>query len=153
MGFLAVTKTVDCRRKASEFLRAAQLSSDPDESLGWLQLSDAWLTLAEQLERQASQKKRYPATSEQPFAELFEHRKAANVKVADILRSRLALDQQVPPPRERLALKVGEELRARLALKIDDLPREQVAQKVGDILRRRLALTDLTGVGSAEPIS
>lgn len=148
MGFIAVIKALECRRKASEFLRAAQLSSDPDDSLGWLQLSDAWLTLAEQLDQRAASKKHYSTAAAQLPAGLAEQRTIANVKVEDVLRSRLALKGE-DAPRERLAAKVADDLRERLDLKIEALPRGRAALEVGEVLRERLALTNLTGGESA----
>jgi hypothetical protein len=134
-----VVKTFDCRKKASEFLRAAQLSSDPDESLGWLQLSDAWLTLADQLDKRTSAKRNYSDTIASRPEGLVERRKLAEVKVADALRGRLT-PKIADTPRKRTIKNVGDLLRQRLALDIDDIPRGPVARKVGDVLRQRLAL-------------
>lgn len=144
MGFIAVIKALDCRRKASEFLRAAQLSSDPDESLGWLQLSDAWLTLAEQLDQRASSKKNYSAAAARQPEGLTEKRTIANVGIGDVLRRHLALKDE-DAPRGAIAQKAGDALRQRLALKIEDPPRGRAALDAGEVLRERLALTNLTG--------
>jgi hypothetical protein len=76
----------DCRSKANTYRRAAQRTPDPDASLGWLELSDAWLALADQIDQRASVDK----PSRRPV-ELAGQRRNATLKVGDLLRERLAL--------------------------------------------------------------
>ncbi len=70
----------DCRRKSNEFLRAAICAAEPDESQSWLQLSDAWLMLAEQFDKRPV---------------LLEQGRIVTSQMGDNLRDRLGL--RVPP--------------------------------------------------------
>jgi len=90
----------DCRKKANEFLRAADfITDDLDARVGWLLLCNVWFSLADQIEEQAAESAAEAQTaSEKPLAarprrpaEAAERRKAAAVQLADLLRERLAL--------------------------------------------------------------
>jgi hypothetical protein len=84
----------DCRRKASEHLRAAEKARDLDTGDSLRRLSEQWTKLADQIEqdrpRQAGPPVRRPA-------DLFRPRIVGNtdtVHVADVLRERLQLSDR-----------------------------------------------------------
>lgn len=81
----------DCRNKAIGYRRTAQLTADPDASLGWLELSDAWLALAEQIVELDSLERPQSVAGPKRPVEMAERRRIATLKVADRLRERLAL--------------------------------------------------------------
>ena len=81
----------DCRRKAGEWLRAAETATDAKTSASLRRLSDAWATLAGQIEKDAHTVRQRNAALKQPHQT--EPRKANTdtAEVADILRGRLQL--------------------------------------------------------------
>ncbi len=94
----------DCRRKASECLRAAQLATDPDVRLAWHDLSDEWLTLAVQIVPHDSLQPKQSAPTTRRPVELAEPRRIAAEKMGDLLRERLTLTNftlQAPAPYNR----------------------------------------------------
>lgn len=81
----------DCRRKAAEHLQTSQEASDPKTGQTLRRLSDAWTTLAGQIEKDhytVRQGNTALKQSQQP--ELHQANTDA-VQVADILRERLQL--------------------------------------------------------------
>jgi hypothetical protein len=83
----------DCRRKAGEWLRAAEEATDPNTSASSRRLSDKWTALALQIEQDPYTQRQTPAAVRRP-ADLTERRKIGNtdtVHVADVLRERLQL--------------------------------------------------------------
>ena len=81
----------DCRRKAAEHLQASQEASDQNTSQSLRRLSDAWTTLAGQIEKDrytVRQRNTALKQSQQP-----EPHKANTdtVQAADLLRERLQL--------------------------------------------------------------
>ena len=81
----------NCRGKAAELLGAAETATDPKTSASLRRLSDAWATLAGQIEKD-------PHTVRQRTAALKESQQtdprkadADTARVADILRGRLQL--------------------------------------------------------------
>ena len=81
----------DCRRKASDCLRAAQLATDPDVRLAWHDLSDEWLTLAVQIVPRDSLEPKQSARTIRRPVELAEPRTIAAEKIGNLLRERLTL--------------------------------------------------------------
>jgi hypothetical protein len=83
----------DCRRKAGEWLRAANEATDPNTAASSRRLSNTWAALALQIEQDHYSRRQPPAAVIQP-ADLAEPRKIGNtdtVHVADVLRERLQL--------------------------------------------------------------
>ena len=83
----------NCRGKAAELLGAAEAATDPNTSVSLRRLSDAWATLARQIEQDASRPRYSPPPVRRP-ADVTEPRKTGNTdtaQVADILRERLQL--------------------------------------------------------------
>ena len=83
----------NCRGKAVELLGAAEAATDPKTSASLRRLSDAWATLARQIEQDASRIRHSPPPVRRR-ADLAEPRKTGNTdtaQVADILRERLQL--------------------------------------------------------------
>jgi hypothetical protein len=50
-GVVAMMNSDDCRKRASECLKAAELSSDPNREQSWRKLSDLWLIWSDVLGR------------------------------------------------------------------------------------------------------
>ena len=89
----------NCRGKAAELLGAAEAATDPKTSASLRRLSDAWATLARQIEQDASRTRHSPPPVRRP-ADLTEPRKTGNTdtaQVADILRERLQLSDVDEP--------------------------------------------------------
>ena len=83
----------DCRRKAGEWLRAAEEATDPNTSASSRRLSDTWTALALQIEQDPYSRPQPPTAVRRP-ADLAELRKTGNIDtvyVADVLRERLQL--------------------------------------------------------------
>jgi len=81
--------TAEDRRKAAEHLQASQEASDPNTSLSLRRLSDAWATLAGQIEKDphtVRQRKLKQSQQTEPHKA-----NTDTVQVADILRERLQL--------------------------------------------------------------
>jgi len=87
----------DCRRKAGEWLRAAEATTNPKTSASLRRLSDAWATLAGQIEKDPHTVRQRNAALKQPHQT--EPRKANTntAEVADILRERLQLSDSDEP--------------------------------------------------------
>jgi hypothetical protein len=81
----------DCRKRAAESLHAAEAATDPKTSASLRRLSDAWATLAGQIEKDPHTDLQWNAARNQSHQT--EPRKANtdNAQVADILRDRLQL--------------------------------------------------------------
>jgi hypothetical protein len=91
--------TEDCRRRAAESLHAAEAATDPKTSASLRRLSDAWATLAGQIEKDPHTERQRNAARKQSHQT--EPRKANTdtAQVADILRERLQLsDSDEPKP-------------------------------------------------------
>jgi hypothetical protein len=87
----------DCRKKAAEQLRAAAAATDPKTSASLRRLSDAWATLAAQIEEEphtVRQRKTAPKQSRQTEPSKAH---ADTTQVADILRERLQLSDSDEP--------------------------------------------------------
>jgi hypothetical protein len=85
----------DCRRKAAEHLQASQEASDPNTSQSLRRLSDAWATLAGQIEKDphtVRQRKLKQSQQTEPHKA-----NTDTVQVADILRERLQLSDSDEP--------------------------------------------------------
>jgi hypothetical protein len=83
---VTVMNANDCRKKAKEFLRAADfIADDFDARLGWLLLCNVWFALAEQIDQQTE--KQSAGAPRQPI----EPSAMAAVQLGDLLRQRLAL--------------------------------------------------------------
>jgi formiminotetrahydrofolate cyclodeaminase len=87
----------DYRRKAAEHLQASQEASDQRTSQSLRRLSDAWATLAGQIEKDPHTVRQRNAALKQPHQT--EPRKANTntAEVADILRERLQLSDSDEP--------------------------------------------------------
>jgi hypothetical protein len=87
----------DCRRRAAESLHAAEAATDPKTSVSLRHLSDAWATLAEQIENDPHTERQRNAARTQSHET--EPRKANTdtAQVADILRERLQLSDSDEP--------------------------------------------------------
>ncbi len=82
----------ECRERAGECLRVAQLTPDDLEAnQGWLQLSEVWLRLADELDGHLPRPARVWPKSD----------RVETVKVADVLRQRLALGEPAETPGRR----------------------------------------------------
>jgi hypothetical protein len=89
----------ECRKKATWCMRVARLTKNQDASLSWRRLSDAWLTLAENTDEKPMPEARESVTAGEPRPkpaepppQPAESPRIAAMKVADLLRGRLALD-------------------------------------------------------------
>ena len=87
----------DCRRKAGEWLRAAEAATRPRTNTSLRRLSDAWATLAGQIEKDPHTERQRNAALKQSHQT--EPRKANTdtAQVADILRERLQLSDSDEP--------------------------------------------------------
>ncbi len=87
----------DCRRKAAEHLQASQEASDQNTSQSLRRLSDAWATLAGQIEKDPHTVRRRNTALKQ--SQQTEPRKVHTdtVDVANILRERLQLGDSDEP--------------------------------------------------------
>jgi hypothetical protein len=92
-----MTTAEDCRRKAAEHLQASQEASDPNTGQSLRRLSDAWATLALQIEKDVHTERQQNAALRQ--SQQTEPRKASTdtVNVADVLRERLQLSDSDKP--------------------------------------------------------
>lgn len=87
-----MTTGADCRRKAGEWLNAAQVASDPKTSASMRRVSDLWIALAQRIEQSAAQ---FDSLVRQP-ADLAGPRnfhRSDSVQLADVLRERLHLNR------------------------------------------------------------
>jgi hypothetical protein len=80
-----------CRSNALKYRQNAQLTADPDASLGWLELSDAWLALADEIVQRDSLERHQSAVAARRPVETAQPHRIATLKIADLLRQRLAL--------------------------------------------------------------
>jgi hypothetical protein len=78
----------DCHRKASEHLQAAQEASDPNTSQSLRCLSDAWVALAGQIEKDAHTVRQRNADLKQAHQTEPRKANADTEQIADILRER-----------------------------------------------------------------
>jgi len=87
----------DCRRKAAEHLQASQEASDQNTSQNLRRLSDAWATLAGQIEKDPHTVRQRNTALKQ--SQQTEPRKVHTdtVDVANILRQRLQLGDSDEP--------------------------------------------------------
>ncbi len=87
----------NCRSKAAEFLGVAEAATDPKTSASLRRLSDAWATLAGQIEKDPHTVRQRNAALKQSHQT--EPRKATTdtAEVADILRERLQLSDSDKP--------------------------------------------------------
>ena len=87
----------DSRRRAAETLHAAEAATDPRTSTSLRRLSDAWATLAGQIEKDPHTVRQRNAALKQSHQT--EPRKANidTAQVADILRERLQLSDSDEP--------------------------------------------------------
>jgi len=87
----------DCRRKAAEHLQASQEASDQNTSQSLSRLSDAWATLAGQMEKDPHTVRQRNTALKQ--SQQTEPRKVHTdtVDVANILRERLQLGDSDEP--------------------------------------------------------
>ena len=87
----------DCRRKAAEHLQASQEASDQNTSQSLSRLSDAWATLAGQMEKDPHTVRQRNTALKQ--SQQTEPRKVHTdtVDVANILRERLQLSASDEP--------------------------------------------------------
>ena len=86
----------DCRRKAAQWLGKAQSAADPKTSASMRRASDAWTTLAQQIEHSAFPRPQSPAPVKRP-ADLAKPRSIYhidNVHVGEVLRERLHLSDE-----------------------------------------------------------
>jgi len=83
----------DCRRKAREWLCAANEATDPNTAASSRRLSDTWTALALQIEHDPCSRQQPPTAVTRPV-DLAKPRKIGNtdtVQAADVLRERLQL--------------------------------------------------------------
>ena len=88
----------DCRRKAAQWLDKAQSTADPKTIASMRRASDAWMTLAEQMEHATLRQPRGTAHMKRP-AGLAQARSAYPrdpAHVGDVLRERLQLGEDGP---------------------------------------------------------
>ena len=94
---LVMMTAEDCRRKAAEHLQASQEASDPSISQSLRRLSDAWATLAGQIEKDPHTV-RHRNTALKQSQQTEPHKaNTGTVQVADILRGRLQLSDSDEP--------------------------------------------------------
>jgi len=87
----------DCRRKAGEWLRAAEATTNPKTSASLRRLSDAWATLAGQIEKDPHTVRQRNAVLQQSHQTETHDATAHSAQVADILRQRLQLSDSDEP--------------------------------------------------------
>jgi hypothetical protein len=85
----------DCRRKAAEHLQASQEASDQRTSQSLRRLSDAWATLAGQIEKDPHTVRQWKLKQSQQTEPRKVH--TDKVDVANILRERLQLGDSDEP--------------------------------------------------------
>jgi hypothetical protein len=85
----------DCRRKAAEHLQASQEASDQRTSQSLRRLSDAWATLAGQIEKDPHTVRQWKLKQSQQTEPRKVH--TDTVDVANILRERLQLGDSDEP--------------------------------------------------------
>ncbi len=86
----------DCRRKAAEWLKAAQTVADPKTIETMHRVSNLWDTLAQSVERTNSTAAHFNSLAKRP-ADLATRptlRRTETVQAADILRERLRLNRE-----------------------------------------------------------
>jgi len=86
----------ECHRKAAQWLGKAQLASDPKTSASMRRASDAWTTLAQQIEQDTFRRPLTHATVRRP-ADVAKPRGIDHidtVQVGDVLRGRLHLSDE-----------------------------------------------------------
>jgi hypothetical protein len=81
----------DCRRKAAHWLERAQAASDPKTSSSMRRASDAWIALAQQVERLSLRLPRSFAPAERPAHLVKSRTNIDSFFVGDMLRERLHL--------------------------------------------------------------
>jgi hypothetical protein len=81
----------DCHRKTGEWLRAAEAATDPRTSTSLRRLSDAWATLAGQIEEESHTVRQRNAALKQSHQTERRKVNTDTVQAADILRERLQL--------------------------------------------------------------
>lgn len=88
-----MTTAEDCRRKAGQWLDAAQAASDPKTSASMRRVSDLWVALAHRIEQSASSAAHFDSLAKRPadLAKPRNWRHPRGVQVADVLRGRLRL--------------------------------------------------------------
>ncbi len=84
----------DCRRKAAEHLQASQEASDQNTSQSLRRLSDAWATLALQIEKDAHTVRQRNVDLTQSHQTEPSKANTDTVQAADVLRERLQLSEK-----------------------------------------------------------
>lgn len=86
----------ECRRKAAQWLGQAQSASDPKTSASMRRASDAWITLAQQIEQATFRRPLTPAPVRR-LADVAKPRSIYHIdtmEVGDVLRGRLHLSDE-----------------------------------------------------------
>jgi hypothetical protein len=86
----------ECRRKAAQWLGKAQSASDPKTSASMRRASDAWTTLAQQIEQATFRRPLTPAPMRRP-ADVAKPRNIYHIDTmqsGDVLRGRLHLSDE-----------------------------------------------------------
>jgi phosphohistidine phosphatase SixA len=86
----------DCRRKAAQWLDRAQAASDPKTSSSMRRASDAWIALAQQVERLSLRLPRSSAPAGRPARLVKSRSNIDSFHVGDMLRERLRLSDEPP---------------------------------------------------------
>jgi len=97
----------DCRRKAAEHLQASQEASDQNTSQSLRRLSDAWATLAGQIEKDPHTVRQRNTALNQSQQTEPRNVHTDTVDVANILRERLQLSENSRSNSPRLVKIVG----------------------------------------------
>jgi hypothetical protein len=87
----------DCRKKAAEWLKAAQSTSDPKTRLGLCRVADTWTKLAAQIAEHPLTLPPSPSSARRP-ADLLNRREPngeSSLYVGDALRERLNLTNRL----------------------------------------------------------
>ena len=87
----AMMTAEDCRRRAAESLHTAEAATDPKTSASLRRLSDAWATLAGQIEKDSHTERQWSAAGNQSHQTGPRKVNTDTAQVADILRDRLQL--------------------------------------------------------------
>ena len=87
----------DCRRRAAGSLHAAEAVTDPKTSASLRRLSDAWATLAGQIEKDPHTVRQRNAAWKQSHQTEPREANTDTAQVADILRERLQLSDSDEP--------------------------------------------------------
>ncbi len=86
----------DCRRKAAECIRSAEAATDRKTREDYCRTAHAWMTLAQQVERDASLR---PFSAKRPVDLLQRKARPADViDAAEVLRQRLRLTDSEDEP-------------------------------------------------------